>query len=49
MTATTASLNWRAPFGLLANTAAKLFPPSLLLLVQRLGIAGVGTGSPRTP
>jgi putative oxidoreductase len=47
-TATTASLNWRAPFDLLASTAAKLFPPSLLLLVQRLGIAAVFFMSGRT-
>ncbi len=33
--AATASFNWRAPFELLANTATKLFPLSLLLLVQR--------------
>lgn len=48
MTATTASFNWRAPFELLANLAAKLFPPSLLLLVQRLGIAAVFFMSGRT-
>ena len=45
---TTASLNWRAPFELLANTAAKLLPPSLLLLVARLGIAAVFFMSGRT-
>ncbi|MEO8454886.1 MAG: DoxX family protein [Sphingomicrobium sp.] len=39
---------WRAPFDLLADTAAKLFPPSLLLLVQRLGIAAVFFMSGRT-
>jgi len=44
----TASLNWRAPFELLAGLAAKLFPPSLLLLVQRLGIAAVFFMSGRT-
>jgi len=38
---TTASLNWRAPFALLANIATKLLPPPLLLLVARLGIAAV--------
>ena len=48
MTATTASFNWRAPFELLASTAAKLFPLSLLLLVQRLGIAAVFFMSGRT-
>ena len=47
-TTTTASLNWRAPFELLANTAAKLLPPSLLLLVARLGIAAVFFMSGRT-
>jgi putative oxidoreductase len=48
MTSTTSSLNWRAPFELLANTARTLFPPSLLLLVQRLGIAAVFFMSGRT-
>jgi putative oxidoreductase len=54
MTATTASdapkprLNWRAPFRLLADVSAKLFPLSLLLLVQRLGIAAVFFMSGRT-
>ena len=48
MNVTTAHLNWRAPFDLLANTAAKLFPLSLLLLVQRLGIAAVFFMSGRT-
>jgi putative oxidoreductase len=38
----------RLPFDLLANTAARLFPPSLLLLVQRLGIAAVFFMSGRT-
>jgi putative oxidoreductase len=47
-TATTPSFNWRAPFELLARTAAKLFPLSLLLLVQRLGIAAVFFMSGRT-
>jgi len=45
---TIASLNWRAPFALLANIAAKLLPPSLLLLVARLGIAAVFFMSGRT-
>jgi putative oxidoreductase len=40
--------NWRAPFELLAGTAARLFPLSLLLLVQRLGIAAVFFMSGRT-
>src|SRR5918911_1010397 len=48
MTATTASFNWRAPFELFANTARTLLPPSLLLLVQRLGIAAVFFMSGRT-
>ena len=47
-TTTTAPLNWRAPFELLANTSAKLLPPSLLLLVARLGIAAVFFMSGRT-
>ena len=45
---TTASLNWRAPFQLLANVGARLFPPSLLLLVARLGVAAVFFMSGRT-
>jgi putative oxidoreductase len=48
MTATIAPFNWRAPFELLAAIASKLFPPSLLLLVQRLGIAAVFFMSGRT-
>ena len=48
MTAQSFSLNWRAPLELLANTAAGVFPPSLLLLVQRLGIAAVFFMSGRT-
>jgi len=48
MTATTASFNWRTPFELLAEIASKLFPQSLLLLVQRLGIAAVFFMSGRT-
>nr|NUR37141.1 DoxX family protein [Sphingomonas sp.] len=47
-TTATASFNWRAPFELLANSAAKLFPLSLLLLVQRLGVAAVFFMSGRT-
>lgn len=46
--ATTVSFNWRAPFELLAKVASKLFPLSLLLLVQRLGIAAVFFMSGRT-
>ena len=41
MTATTASFNWRAPFELLASTAAKLFPLSLLLHGNALNITCV--------
>lgn len=44
----TASFNWRAPFQLLADIGARLFPPSMLLLVQRLGIAAVFFMSGRT-
>jgi len=42
------SLNWRAPFQLLATVGARLFPPSLLLLVARLGVAAVFFMSGRT-
>ena len=54
MTATTTaapiapSFNWRAPFTLLARVAHKVLPLDLLLLVQRLGIAGVFFMSGRT-
>ena len=48
MTTDTVTFNWRAPFALLARTAGTLFPPSLLLLVQRLGIAAVFFMSGRT-
>src|SRR5919201_1674934 len=48
MTTQSASFDWRAPFALLANTARTFFPPSLLLLVQRLGIAAVFFMSGRT-
>jgi putative oxidoreductase len=48
VTATTSSFTWRAPFELLARAARTLFPPSLLLLVQRLGIAAVFFMSGRT-
>ena len=44
----TAWFNWRTPFELLAKVASKLFPLSLLLLVQRLGIAAVFFMSGRT-
>jgi putative oxidoreductase len=39
---------WRAPFDLLAKTAEQLLSLSLLLLVQRLGIAAVFFTSGRT-
>lgn len=39
---------WRAPFDLYAKTAEQLLPTSLLLLVQRLGIASVFFMSGRT-
>jgi putative oxidoreductase len=42
------TLNWRAPFELLARTAQKLLPIDLILLVQRLGIAAVFFMSGRT-
>lgn len=48
MNTTAATLNWRAPFELLARTAQKLLPVDLLLLVQRLGIAAVFFMSGRT-
>lgn len=48
MATRTAALAWRAPFELFASIAAKLFPPSLLLLTQRLGIAAVFFMSGRT-
>jgi putative oxidoreductase len=40
--------HWRAPFDLFASVAARLLPPSLLLLIQRLGIAAVFFMSGRT-
>lgn len=43
-----AGINWRAPFQLLADVGRTLFPPSLLLLVQRFGIAAVFFMSGRT-
>lgn len=39
---------WRAPLDFFARTAEQLLPPSLLLLVQRLGIAAVFFMSGRT-
>ena len=42
------SLNWRAPFELFASIGSRLFQPSLVLLVQRIGIAAVFFMSGRT-
>jgi putative oxidoreductase len=39
---------WRAPFDFMARSASTLLPRSLLLLVQRLGIAAVFFMSGRT-
>ena len=48
MASTAAPPIWRAPFDLYAKTAEQLLPSSLLLLVQRLGIAAVFFMSGRT-
>ena len=48
MTTRAATPLWRAPYDLFASTAASTLPPSLLLLVQRLGIAAVFFMSGRT-
>lgn len=48
MTTQAAAPAWRAPFDLFASTATTLLPASALLLVQRLGIAGVFLLSGRT-
>ena len=48
MATKTASPLSRAPYDFLASTAARLFPPSLLLLIQRLGISAVFFMSGRT-
>ena len=48
MTAQAERLGWRSPFDLVASIAGRLLPPSLLLLVQRLGIAAVFFMSGRT-
>lgn len=48
MATRTAGPLWRAPLNLFASVAARLFPPSLLLLIQRLGIAAVFFMSGRT-
>jgi len=48
MATRTSALDLRAPFELLASAAQTVFPPSLLLLVQRLGIASVFFMSGRT-
>ena len=43
-----ATLAWRAPFSLLAKLGRQLLPPSVLLLVQRFGIAALFFQSGRT-
>lgn len=48
MTTQVAAPIWRAPFDLFASAASSLLPTSLLLLVQRLGIAAVFFMSGRT-
>jgi putative oxidoreductase len=48
MTAKATAPAWRVPFDLFASGARTIFPPSLLLLVQRLGIAAVFFMSGRT-
>jgi putative oxidoreductase len=48
MATRTATPLWRAPYDFFASTAERLFPPSLLLLVQRLGVAAVFFMSGRT-
>jgi len=48
MTAKAAAPAWRASFDLFASAARTVFPSSLLLLVQRLGIAAVFFMSGRT-
>ena len=48
MATTSAVAGWRAPLDLFASTAASVLPGSLLLLVQRLGIAAVFFMSGRT-
>jgi len=48
MATSTAAPLWRGPYDLFASLAAGLLPQSLLLLVQRLGIAAVFFMSGRT-
>lgn len=48
MASKTTAPAWRAPFDVVASTAQTLLPVSLLLLVQRLGIAAVFFMSGRT-
>ena len=48
MTTHAAAPAWRLPFDFFASSARALLPPSLLLLVQRLGIAAVFFMSGRT-
>lgn len=48
MTSTAAHAGWRAPFAALGRAASAVLPQSLLLLVARLGVAGVFFLSGRT-
>src|SRR6476660_8605774 len=48
MATRTAAPLWRAPYDFFASTAERLLPSSLLLLVQRFGIAAVFFMSGRT-
>lgn len=48
MTTQAKAFDWRTPFDFMATTTRTLLPPSLLLLVQRLGIAAVFFQSGRT-
>ena len=48
MSTRTATPIWRAPYDFFAATAERLLPPSLLLLIQRFGIAAVFFMSGRT-
>jgi putative oxidoreductase len=48
MTEQVAKPGWRLPFAYLASSTSTLLPSSLLLLVQRLGIAAVFLMSGRT-
>src|SRR4051812_35176105 len=48
MATRTATPIWRTPYDFFAATAERLFPLSLLLLIQRLGVAAVFFMSGRT-